>query len=67
MNCDEQKETCNCTQLMEEDVCTAANLTAGIHIERFITSNSLKNIFSWNIDPSMKQEIDTPCQCSWLY
>lgn len=38
MNCDEQRETCNCTKLMKYDVCTAANLTTATYIKRFMTT-----------------------------
>lgn len=38
MNCDEQRETCNCTKLMKDDVCTAANLTTATYIKRFMTT-----------------------------
>ena len=46
MNCDEQRETCNCTKLMKDDACTAANLTTATFIKRFMTSNCIKVHFS---------------------
>jgi hypothetical protein len=46
LNCDEQRETCNCTKLMKDDACTAANLTTATYIKRFMTSNCIKVHFS---------------------